>query len=92
MPAFLPKKHGELAEALFVSKAISLGFAVSKPWGDSEPFDFIASYRRRMSRVQVRSSSCENEGCFHVHVVTHGRRFSRANIDVLVVYAMPADA
>jgi hypothetical protein len=32
------KRRGEVAEAAFLHKAASLGFSVSKPWGES-PFD-----------------------------------------------------
>jgi len=35
------KKRGELAELAFILKAASLGLAVAKPYGDSEPYDFI---------------------------------------------------
>jgi hypothetical protein len=31
-----PNASGELAEAAFVVKAVDLGFAVSKPWGEPE--------------------------------------------------------
>ena len=40
MARFTGKRRGEMAEAAFVAKAISLGFWVAKPWGDSDPFDF----------------------------------------------------
>jgi PD-(D/E)XK endonuclease len=35
------KRRGELAELAFALKAASLGFGVSRPWGDSERYDFI---------------------------------------------------
>jgi hypothetical protein len=31
-----PKRKGEAAELAFMLKAVSLGFGVAKPWGDSE--------------------------------------------------------
>src|ERR1700675_2682302 len=36
-----PKRRGELAELAFLKKAIGMGFLVSKPWGDSDRYDFI---------------------------------------------------
>ena len=36
-----PKALGEAAEAAFLAKVTSLGFGVSKTWGDSERYDFI---------------------------------------------------
>ncbi len=35
------KRTGELAEAAFLVKTAGLGYAASKPWGDSERYDFI---------------------------------------------------
>jgi hypothetical protein len=35
------KRRGEMAEAAFLHKASRMGFAVAKPWGDSEPYDLI---------------------------------------------------
>jgi hypothetical protein len=39
------KRRGELAELAFTLKAATLGFAVSKPYGDSERYDFIVDAR-----------------------------------------------
>ena len=35
------KRKGEIAELIFVIKASSMGFAVSKPYGDSEAYDLV---------------------------------------------------
>lgn len=35
------KRRGELVEVAFLHKAVSLGFGVAKPYGDSESYDFI---------------------------------------------------
>ena len=51
------KKQGELAEMMFMVKAARMGFAVAKPYGDSEAYDFIVDVRRGLWRVQVRSST-----------------------------------
>jgi PD-(D/E)XK endonuclease len=39
------KRRGELAELAFILKAVGLRFAVSKPYGDSERYDFILDPR-----------------------------------------------
>ena len=44
MARFTGKRRGEMAEAAFVAKAVSLGFGVAKPWGDSDRL--ILSCRR----------------------------------------------
>src|SRR5216684_8264623 len=47
------KRRGEMAEAAFLHKASSLGFGVSKPWGDSEPYDLIVDSGSGLWRIQV---------------------------------------
>ena len=39
--ALPPKRRGEIAELAFMQKAVSLGFGVAKPWGDSDRYDYI---------------------------------------------------
>jgi hypothetical protein len=58
MARFTGKRRGEMAEAAFVAKAVSLGFGVAKPWGDSDPFDFIVQSGGKLSKVQVKSAHC----------------------------------
>jgi hypothetical protein len=44
--AKLDAKHrGELAELAFMRKAATLGFAVAKPWGDSDRYDVVVRFR-----------------------------------------------
>ena len=50
------KRLGEMAEAAFVAKASGLGFSVAKPWGDSDPYDFITQAGERLCRAQVKSA------------------------------------
>ncbi len=47
------KRRGEAAEAVFLAKASGLGFGVSKPWGDSERYDFILDSGRSVWRVEA---------------------------------------
>lgn len=49
------KRRGELAELAFTLKATSLGFAVSKPYGDSERYDFIVDARPLLSHACDRA-------------------------------------
>jgi hypothetical protein len=46
------KRRGELAELAFTLKAASLGFAVSKPYGDSERYDFILDARADLNLIR----------------------------------------
>ncbi len=96
------KRLGEVAEAAFLSKATALGFGISKPWGDSERYDFIVDVNGRVLRVQVKSAhrvSKNLRGGYHIdggHARYRGRTRYRAGytadeIDILVAYIVPED-
>jgi len=93
-PWFTGKRRGEMAEAAFVAKALSLGFSVAKPWGDSDPFDFIVQAGGRLWRVQVKSAHRMGEdGTYSIRAHGHDMKAYRADqIDVLVAYVVPEDA
>jgi len=92
-PALTRKRLGEVAEAEFVAKAVGLGFAVAKPWGDSEPYDFIVNARRNFNfwRVQVKSAHVLGEdGTCSFRAHDHAQNsYSPEDIDALVAYAKP---
>src|SRR5580658_33321 len=81
-----PKQLGEIAEAEFMAK----------PWGDSEPYDFIVNPKKSFIfwRVQVKSAHTigADGGCsFRAH--DHNQRsYTSEDIDALVAYARPMNA
>jgi PD-(D/E)XK endonuclease len=87
MARFTGKRRGEMAEAAFVAKAVSLGFGVAKPWGDSDPFDFIVQSGGKLLKVQVKSAHCVGEdGTYSIRTHGHDMKAYRVDqIDVLVV-------
>jgi len=46
------KARGEWAELRFMTRATEFGLRVTKPWGDSSPYDLATEYRARFRRVQ----------------------------------------
>ncbi len=50
------KERGEWVELQFMARAVRLGFKVSKPWGDSSPYDVGVESGSRILRVQVKST------------------------------------
>jgi hypothetical protein len=88
------KRRGEIAEAAFLFKAASLGFSVSKPWGESDRYDFIVDCGGRIWRVQVKSahSSAINGYSFHACGNVHSRRYTPRDIDFIVGYVVPDNA
>jgi len=96
---FIPKHarfQGEWAEACFIAKAMSKGLRVSKPFGDSGPYDFITQFRSRLLRVQVKSIAKIPIHHYRVRAVRNSypglRRYSSREIDVLAAFLIPDDA
>jgi len=89
------KRTGELAEAAFVVKAAGLGYAVSKPWGDSERYDFILDSGPRTWRVQIKCTESLNANGYQVQSTYTDQKkkghYTSADIDVLVAYILPLD-
>ena len=90
-----PKRRGELAELAFMHKVINLGFAVAKPWGDSDRYDFILDTGPRLWRVQVRSTAYQSHRGYSVHTYVYRKRqmvaLTAKEIDVVVAYIVPLD-
>src|SRR5579863_7375839 len=84
------KQRGELAELAFMFKALSMGFGVAKPWGDSERYDFILSAGRVLLRVQIKSIWVTRR----CSVKTSGNTcapYTPEEIDFLVLFVIPQD-
>ena len=88
------KVRGEMAELQFLAKASALGFIVSKPYGDSQRYDFILDNGRRLLRVQVRSSGRLLGGVYRIHT-RNGKKqrpFTAQEIEAFIAYVIPEDA
>jgi hypothetical protein len=90
------KRKGEAAELAFMLKAVSLGFGVAKPWGDSEQYDFILDTGRRLSRVQVKSTSAMQNGAYCVNAQRNANgkyiAYRTGEIDFLIAQIVPEDS
>jgi hypothetical protein len=91
------KARGELTEIRFLLMAASCGLIVCKPWGESQPFDFIVYCKRsrRFYRIQVKSSSFRRRSNYQVttsHRSAARSRYSAREIDFLAAYVIPEDA
>ena len=95
------KREGELAESAFLHKALKMGLKVSKPFGDSERYDFIVDNGRKRLRIQVRSTNRTSRSkmytvaaCFKMRrgrgLVQH-LPYSDEEIDFLAVQVVPED-
>jgi hypothetical protein len=93
MRKLAPKRRGELAEIRFLLAAASKGLLVAKPWGDSEPFDFLVGRDGRYLRVQVKSTSSYRKSryvvnCYHT---SRHKGYTGRDIDIVAVYIVPED-
>lgn len=61
------KRRGELAELAFLHKATALGFRLSKPYGDSDRYDFITDAGNLLYRVQVKCTTQLLGGYYHLN-------------------------
>jgi len=76
-----PKRRGEAGEAAFLAKASSLGFSVSKPWGDSDRYDFVLDSGHGLLRVQVKSVSCYSRSRYSVKASGNTALYTKAEIN-----------
>jgi PD-(D/E)XK endonuclease len=90
------KRAGELSEAAFLHKAVGLGFRVTKPWGDSERYDFVLDSGRRLWRVQIKCTAALRAGGYHIQPIhfVYGKSkvvYTADDIDVLAAHVVPLD-
>jgi len=92
----MSKRRGEMAELEFLRKAVRLGFRVSKPYGDSDRYDFVVDTGERLVRVQVKSSSRLSQGTYFIasQRCCNGKAipYEVGEIDYLAPYVFPEDA
>lgn len=81
------KEQGEAAEAAFLARALRLGMWVSRPWGDSAPYDAIVEGRRGLHKVQIKS--VWSGGQSHKAMVCRGNKrkiaYGRRDTDLVAV-------
>jgi hypothetical protein len=84
------KRRGESAEAQFISRAISLGFSVLKPWGESDRYDVVIDHGSGFWRVQVKFTACLRRSEYLLKLALHPRMtYTPAQIDFVAGYIGP---
>lgn len=64
------KRNGETAECYFDYLAMTQGFVVSEPRGDSAPYDRIIEFGGKLTKVQIKMRSSHNSVKQKNYVVT----------------------
>lgn len=85
------KRVGEAVEAAFLARVCGLRIPVCKPWGDSEPYDFVVHGGAGFWRVQVKGGSYCEGSKYQVGAGGNGRPFSKKDMDFVVVQIIPED-
>ena len=62
------KLRGEWAELRFMTRAAEHGLMVSRPWGDSAPYDVMVERQGRVLLVQIKSTMRIVRGAYRCHV------------------------
>ncbi len=86
------KARGEWAELRFITRALELKFRVSKPWGDSAPYDLVTDHRGRFRRVQVKCTIFHRGNSYKCHLDSNGSPYSPRDIDFIAAYVIPTDS
>ena len=86
-------KEGEQGELAFLSKASSLGFALSLPYGHMRRYDFLVDSGGNIWRVQVKTTKHMLNGLYLVGVHHRANRsahtYTASEIDFVAVYILP---
>ncbi|MGH9498950.1 MAG: group I intron-associated PD-(D/E)XK endonuclease [Terriglobales bacterium] len=90
------KKRGEISELAFLHKAASVGYTVSRPYGDSDRYDFIVHSGKRLWKVQVKSTGLLVRGAYVISAQKNENgkmaEYTADDIDFLVAHIVPDDA
>jgi hypothetical protein len=91
------KRAGERSESAFLYQASQRCFAISKPWGDSERYDFILDNRPQpkvhLFRIQVKGTEAFHRGAYEtqaVHLVGGVlTAYNKRDIDFIAAHVIP---
>jgi hypothetical protein len=94
-----PKRTGEHSEIAFLFRSDQRRFAISKPFGDSEKYDYILDNRPKpkvqLFRIQVKCTECLRAGAYETraeYTVGKGRAvYTKRDIDFIAAHVVPLD-
>ncbi|MGD1021809.1 MAG: group I intron-associated PD-(D/E)XK endonuclease [Candidatus Sulfotelmatobacter sp.] len=86
-------ERGEWAEIRFLARAMEQRFRVSKPWGNSAPYDLMVERDGLVYRVQVKSTIHRVGPCSYGCRLPSEKRMLRLlkEVDFIAAYVIPAD-
>jgi hypothetical protein len=86
-------ERGEWAEIRFVARAMEQGFRVSKPWGNTSPYDLMVERDGTAFRVQIKSTIHRIPPASYACGMPCEKRMLALlkEVDFLAAYVIPAD-
>jgi hypothetical protein len=88
-------QRGELGEAAFIHKAMSLGFMVAEPRGHNLPYDFIVDGGSGFRSVQIKACAHMRRGLYQTCISCRRHRvvvpYKESDVDFIVVYIIPEE-
>src|ERR1700678_2388943 len=98
------KRTGERSEAAFLYQASQRRFAICKPWGDSERYDFILDNRPipearpersrtvHLFRIQIKCTDCLRADAYETRATYSGGRrhvpYNKRDIDFIAAHVV----
>jgi hypothetical protein len=86
-----PKQRGEWAELCFMLRAAEHGLSITKPWGDSAPYDFAVEHNGHFLRVQVKCTKYQRGRSYQCHVSHNKLPYTSNQVDFIAAYVIPTD-
>lgn len=83
------KKRGEWAEMRFLARVSELGLTVTRPWGDSAPYDIIVESQGCWLRVQVKSTTHPRGNSYACPLHGGSSYYTTDDFDFVAAYVIP---
>jgi hypothetical protein len=74
-----------------MERAAEHGLCVSKPWGETSPYDFVVETGGKLWRVQVKSTWSMNRGVYVISIRKQKGGYPPGSYDFLAAYLIPID-
>ena len=85
------KLRGEWAELRFMQRATERGFRVTKPWGETAPYDIATDHHGHFLRVQVKCTLYKRDNSYQCGLTANHILYTPDQIDFFAAYVIPVD-
>ena len=85
------KRRGEWAELRFMQRAIEQGFRVTKPWGETAPYDVATDHHGLFRRVQVKCTIYKRSHSYVCTICSSHVVYTPDQLDFFAALVIPVD-